>query len=90
MPTTRFGRRVSIIMPILSVAVAAAFLLAVYSVYETQRQTCDSRNKALNVLHDIVVIATKPDPAHHISRQQQLRVYEVRKAMFARIDNARC
>lgn len=85
-----FVRHVKIVVPVLSVALLAAFLLASWSFYNSHRQVCQGRTVTLDVLRDVVVIATTPSAAQHLSQEQEQRRQAFRAAVFARIDQARC
>lgn len=90
MPDQQFRRRVKVIVPVLSLAVAASFALASWSFYSSFNQACSSRNQTLNVLSDVVDIATAPAPGERVTRRQALRVAAFRAAVQARIQQARC
>jgi hypothetical protein len=90
MPDNQFRRRVKVIVPILSLAVIAAFCLAGWSFYMTYQQACSSRNQTLNVLSDVVDIAVRPGPGERQTVAQERRAAAFRAAVRARIQQARC
>jgi hypothetical protein len=75
---------------VLSVAVVAAFALSAWALYSSHRQSCQSRNTTLDVLHDVLAIATTPDPKHPPTPSERIRIAEFNAAVFARINKARC
>lgn len=90
MQGTKFSRQLTLVMPALSVAVIAAFALAAWSFSASHQQACKSRATTLNVIHDVLVIATTPRPGQTLTPERKRDLAEFRKAVFARIDNARC
>ena len=90
MPEARFRRRLKIVVPVLSVAVFSAFVIATWAFYTSFQQACLSRNQTLNVLSDIVDIATAPAPGEQVTHQRAVRVAAFRAAVRARIQEARC
>lgn len=90
MSDSQFTRRVKIIVPALSVAVVAAFALAGWSFYSSHQQACQSRTTTLNVLRDVIVIATTPPPNDQLTAAENRRLEQFRATVFARIDRARC
>jgi hypothetical protein len=73
-----------------SLVVILAFGLVFYSFYTAHQNGCDARNTSLNVLRDVIVIASTPDRHQKITSQQISRIAAFRAATFARIDQARC
>lgn len=90
MPDTKFRRRISIIVPILSLAIVCAFALSAWSFYASHQQACRSRNATLTVLRDTVLLATTDDPTRPADVETRRRALAFRAAVFARISKARC
>lgn len=67
-----------------------AFGIAVYSFYNGHRDNCQSRTQTLNVLADVIKIATTPGPTQKLTPQQQAAITAFRDRVDARIDAARC
>jgi len=82
--------RLKVIVPVLSLALAAAFGLIGWAWWSSHQQACRSRNQTLNVLRDVIVIATTPDRKQHPSAEQIREINAFRAAAIGRIDKARC
>jgi hypothetical protein len=83
-------RHTQVFVAALSVAVVAAFALAAWSFASSHSQSCHSRNTTLNVLRDVIVIATTPPPNDQLTPDQRRRLDRFKSTVFARINNARC
>ena len=90
MPDARFRRRMGIAVPIMCAAIVASFALIGWSWYRSHEQACESRTTSLNVLRDVILIATTPDGRHPVSEEQMRQALAFRAAAFRRIDSARC
>lgn len=77
-------------MPLLSIIVVLAFAFASWSLYSVHQQACSGRDKTLDAVQDIVVIATTPDPGQHVSAEDMRRMLAFRSAVTARLNSARC
>lgn len=85
----RRAPKLALVAGIASGLMIAAFALAAYSFAAAHRGGCDSRNATASLFHDVIVIASTPDPGKKpqpLSEVQRQR----RDAIFARIDQIRC
>ena len=83
-------RHTQVFVAALSVAVVAAFALAAWSFGSSHSQSCSSRDTTLDVLRDVIVIASTPPPNDELTAKQRLRLEQFKSTVFARINNARC
>jgi hypothetical protein len=90
MPETLFRRRLKFILPALCIAVVGSFALAAWSLAASHQQACASRSTTLNVIRDVVVLATKPRTGQKLTAERRREVVQFRNSVFARIAKARC
>jgi len=90
MPESRYARRIKVVVPLMSAAIVASFVLIGWSWYSSHQQACESRATTLNVMRDVILIATTPDSNHPLTPEQLRQVLVFRAAAFHRIDGARC
>jgi hypothetical protein len=74
----------------LSLAVVLAFGLSAWSLYSSHQQACNARNTSLNVLRDVVVIATTPPSGQKVTADEQAEISSLRHQVDVRINAARC
>lgn len=74
----------------MSVALAASFALIGWAWWSSHQQACESRTTTLNVIRDVILIATTPTPGEHVSAEEIRRALAFRKTVLARVDSARC
>ena len=83
-------RRVITIAAAGALLTVLAFVLASWSLYETHQAACQSRNRTLTVLADILTIAQTQGSRQHLTPAQAEQAQAFYKSAFARIDADRC
>ncbi len=79
-----------LILGVLILCLSAAVVIQGFSNRAFHQQICDSQNAGLTVLHDVIVIASRPPPGKTYTRAQAIAVARFEAATFARIGAARC
>lgn len=67
-----------------------AFAATSLSFYKGHRDVCAARDKELNVLRDVLLIANSIPNKQRLDPEQQARAKLFYRIAFARIDKARC
>lgn len=83
-------RRLAIVTVCLSMILAASFVFSAWSLYTTHRQDCQTRDKTLDVVAGVIVIATKPAPGQKLTVRQKRTVQEFNARVSALINGSRC
>jgi len=79
-----------IAIPIMMLLLVGALVIEGFAGLHRRNAICDSQNKTLSVLHDVIVIATTPPKGAKLTAQQATNIARFQATTFARISAARC
>lgn len=83
-------RRTMITVTVMSVMMVVAFGLSSYSLYRAHTVSCEGRDKALQVLRDILSDAQLDAQSARIPADRRAALARFYRIELARIDDARC